>query len=466
MTVNILPYITIIVQFIIMLGVLIFVHELGHFLVAKRVGVGVLKFSLGFGRRLFGFRRGETEYLISAIPLGGYVKMMGEDPREVVIDDSGQALEASGQPLDLEKSFAHKSVWARMAIVLAGPGSNFLLALLLFWGVFAVVGRPVFPPVAGVPEPGSAAAVAGIQPGDQIVTVMGRSVKRWEDIETAVQASEGKPIALRIERGGVHREVSVTPRRQTLTDFFGDEHQVWAIGVGPFLSPTVGRVMDGFPAAEAGIKVGDRIVAVNGEPVGTFEELARQIYARPGQEVTLMVERDGERLPITMTPKAETRQDASGRTVTEGRIGISPAESLLYESVGPLTAMYHATVVTASTSVLIVRVLWKMVEGDVSPRTIGGPILMAKMTGEQAQQGLDRLIWLTAVISINLAVLNLLPIPILDGGHLCFFFVELLRGKPVSLKMREMAQRVGLVLLVALMIFAFYNDIFRLIGSP
>jgi len=180
-----------IVLFTIMLGVLIFVHELGHFMVAKRMGVGVLKFSLGFGRRLFGFRRGETEYLVSAIPLGGYVKMMGEDPREVVIDDTGQVFDGSGQPLDLEKSFAHKSVWARVAIVLAGPGSNFLLALLLFWGVFAVVGRPVFPSVAGKPEPQSAAAVAGIQTGDRILAVMDRPVKSWEDIAASTDATAG-----------------------------------------------------------------------------------------------------------------------------------------------------------------------------------------------------------------------------------------------------------------------------------
>ena len=464
MTLDILLYT--VMPFVIMLGLLIFVHELGHFVVAKRVGVGVLKFSLGFGRRLVGFKKGETEYLLSAIPLGGYVKMMGDDPREVVIDDTGRAFDSAGQPLDLEKSFAHKSVWARIAIVLAGPGFNFLLALLLFWGIFSVVGRPVFPPVAGKPEPESAAAVAGIQVGDRIVAVTNRPVKWWEDIEAAVQASEGKPLSFRIERDGIRQDITVTPRRTILTDFFGDEHQVWAIGVRPFVPPTVGSVLDGFPAEEAGIRVGDRIVAVDGEPVGTFQELAQQIYVRAGQEVTLMVERAGERLPITVTPKAVTQQDASGRTMTEGRIGITPAEGLEYEKLYPLAALSHATVATASTSVMIIRVLWKMVEGAVSPRTIGGPILMAKMTGEQAQQGLDRVIWLTAVISVNLAVLNLLPIPILDGGHLCFFFIELLRGKPVSLKMRETAQRVGLVLLVALMIFAFYNDIFRLIGYP
>ncbi|MFQ5882301.1 MAG: RIP metalloprotease RseP [Candidatus Methylomirabilales bacterium] len=455
-----------VLSFIIILGLLIFVHELGHFLVAKRAGVGVLKFSLGFGRRLVGFKKGETEYLVSAIPLGGYVKMAGEDPREVLIDDTGRAFDGEGQPLDLQRSFAHKSVWARTAIVLAGPGANFLLALLLFWGVFALVGRPVFLPVAGKPQPDSPAAVAGLQPGDRIVAVIGSSVSTWGEVEAAIQASKGKPVSLSIERRGLRHELTVTPRQEILTDLFGEERQVWVIGVGPFIPTTVGRVMSGFPAAEADVRAGDRIIAVDGEPVQTWEELARRIHARAGQEVTLTVERGGEHFSITVTPRASTQQDPAGRAVTVGLIGIIRAEGFVYERVDPLTALYHAGARTAAISVKILWVLVKIVEGAISPRTIGGPILMAQMTGEQVQQGLLNLIFFTALLSINLGVLNLLPIPILDGGHLCFFLIEMSRGKPVSLKKREIAQRVGLVLLVALMIFAFYNDVFRLLGRP
>ncbi len=451
-------------SFIFILGLLIFVHELGHFLVAKRAGVGVLKFSLGFGRRIFGVRRGETEYLVSAIPLGGYVKMVGEDPREVVIDETGECYDATGQPLNLERSFAHKSVWSRIAIVMAGPGANFVLAVVLFWGVFTLVGRPGFPPVAGKPEQGSAADAAGLRAGDRILAVMGSPVKTWGDVTAAVEASGGKPVSLRIEREGVARELTVAPRQETFTDLFGDERQAWAIGVGPFISTTVGRVMDGFPAAGAGVKAGDRIVAINGEPVETWKDLAGRIHNRAGQEIVLVVERGGERFPITVTPKATTQQDVAGETATVGRIGISPVESFVYHRLDPVTALVGAVERTAATSVTILWVLGKMVEGAVSPRTIGGPILIAQMTGEQIQQGFLNLIFFTALLSINLGVLNLLPIPILDGGHLCFFFIELLRGKPLSVKKREMAQRVGLVLLVALMVFAFYNDIFRLLG--
>jgi regulator of sigma E protease len=454
-----------VLYFIVVLGLLIFVHELGHFLVAKRAGVGVLKFSLGFGRRLFGFKKGETEYLVSAIPLGGYVKMVGEDPREVVIDDTGRAFDGTGQPLDLQKSFAHKSVRSRFAIVLAGPGANFLFALLLFWGVLTFIGRTVALPVAGKPEPGSPAAAAGLQVRDRIVAVSNRSVRWWDDVERAVQAAMGKPILFRVERDGVGRDMTVVPRRETFTDVFGDTQQVWTIGVGPFIAPAVGRLMEGFPAAEAGLKAGDRIVAINGAPVETWDELRRQIQTQGGQQVTLTIERGEERFPIVLTPRASTQEDATGRAVTVGLIGITPA-ALLHDPLNPFTAAYRATIWTTTISVRVVRVLVNMARGRISTRTIGGPILIAKMTGEQAEQGLFSLLIFTAVLSINLGVLNLLPIPILDGGHLCFFFIEMLRGRPLSVKKREMAQRVGLVLLVALMIFAFYNDIFRLLGGP
>lgn len=456
--------IAVIISFIIILGLLIFVHELGHFLVAKRMGVGVLKFSLGFGRRLFGFKRGETEYLVSAIPLGGYVKMVGEDPREVVTDGTGRAFDHEGRLLDPERSFSHKSVWCRVAIVLAGPGANFLLALLLFWGVFAIVGRPVFPAVVGRPQEDSPAAVAGLRPGDRVLAVAGKPVERWEEVEAAIQDSQGKPLALLIEREGGRREFTVTPRLETFTDLFGDERQVWVIGVGPLIPTIIGRVMEGFPAAVAGLRPDDKVIAVQGEPVQAWEELARRIHKSAGQEVVLTVERGDERFQVTLTPKASTQQDASGRAVTVGLIGISPTESFRYERVDPLTALYHAGVRTVDTTIKIGWVLVKIVEGAISPQTIGGPILMAQMTGEQVQQGLLNLIFFTALLSINLGVLNLLPIPILDGGHLFFFLIEVLRGKPLSLRKREMAQRVGLALLVALMIFAFYNDIFRLLG--
>ncbi|MFQ5658101.1 MAG: RIP metalloprotease RseP [Candidatus Methylomirabilales bacterium] len=460
MTLDILIYA--IIPFIIMLGILIFFHEFGHFLVAKRAGVGVLKFSLGFGRRIFGFKKGETEYLVSAIPLGGYVKMVGEDPREVVVDQTGQAFDSAGQPLDLERSFAHKSVWTRIAVVLAGPGANFLLAFLLFWAVFVFIGTPLSETIVGEVERDSPAG--HLRPGDKIVAVDGHAVFNWRDLDFKINEASGRPVDLEIERGQERIRLTVEPRGREVTT--------------AVVPPQIGRVIPNFPAAEAGLRSGDKIVAVDGEAIDSWQRLAFKIRSSPGNSMTLTVERNGERFEATVTPRLSPAPGEEGRQV--GLIGIEAGSgydqrkmevwdlgiSPRFVRLDPFFALYQAGNQTAAWTVTVLWALVKIIEGQISPRTIGGPILMAQMTGEQAQRGLDRLIFLTAILSVNLAVLNLLPIPILDGGHLFFFFIELLRGKPVSVQKREMAQRVGLVLLVALMIFAFYNDVFRLLGRP
>ena len=344
---------------VLVLGVLIFVHELGHFLVAKRAGVSVLKFSLGFGPKIAGFTRGGTEYVLSAIPLGGYVKMLGEDPKEEVAD--------------LERSFSAKPIGWRSLIILAGPGSNFLLAIAIFWVVFMV----------GVPT----------------------------------------------------------------------------------LATKVGEVMEGFPAREAGLLRGDRIVGIEGQPIEKWEELAKQIHQSPGRPVRLTVEREGQRFDVAVAPKATKQKNLFGEEQEIGLLGIAPAEEFLTERTNPITAFGRAVYKTYDLSVLILITFGKLLQGVVPAKTIGGPLLVAQMAGEQARLGILNLLFFTALLSINLAILNLLPIPILDGGHLFFALIEAARGKPVSLKKREMAQQVGLVLLVALMIFAFYNDIFRLLGK-
>src|SRR3990172_1928062 len=343
---------------VLVLGVLIFVHELGHFLVAKRAGVSVLKFSLGFGPKIAGFTRGGTEYLLSAIPLGGYVKMLGEDPKEEVADR--------------ERSFSANHVGWPSLIILAGPGSNFLFAVAIFWVVFMV----------GVPT----------------------------------------------------------------------------------LATKVGDVMEGFPAQEAGLLRGDRIVAIDGRPIEKWEELATQIHKSPGRTVRLTVERSGSAFDLTMTPKATRQKNLFGEEQEIGLLGIAPAEEFLTERTNPITALGRAIYKTYDLSRLILLTFVKLIQGVVPAKTIGGPLLVAQMAGEQARLGILNLLFFAALLSINLAILNLLPIPILDGGHLLFSLIEAARGKPVSFKKREMAQQVGLVLLVALMIFAFYNDIFRLLG--
>jgi len=443
-----------IVAAVVVLGVLIFVHELGHFLVAKWARVGVLKFSLGFGPKLVGVKRGETEYLLSALPLGGYVKMIGEDPA----DESPEAA-------DPERSFSKKRVGIRSLIILAGPAANLLLPVLIFWGVFTFVGQPYFLPVMGSPEKNSPAAMAGLAAGDRIQAIDGKPIKQWDEIEAALQNSAGRTLRLSVLHQGRAEEISLTPRAQKTRDIFGQEIEAWDLGIHPLVSTRIGQVLPGQAAQQAGIRGGDRVVAVNGAPVAEWEQLAKIIHASAGKPLTLTVERGGEQRSVEVTPRAGRQQTPTGEEEV-GLIGIGPAPESHYQRLNPVSAVVAGAGRTVDLSVLVVTGFVKLLEAKISPRTIGGPILIAQMAGEVAQRGLVDLLSFTALLSINLAILNLLPIPILDGGHLLFSLIEKLRGKPVSLRKREIAQQVGMVLLVGLMVFAFYNDIFRWLGRP
>jgi regulator of sigma E protease len=439
---------------IVVLGILIFVHELGHFLVAKRSGVGVLKFSLGFGPKLLGVKRGETEYLLSAFPLGGYVKMIGEDPAD-----------ASAEAADPARSFSQKSVATRVRIILAGPVANLLLPVVIFWGVFATVGQPYFLPIVGAPDPGSPAAQAGLLPGDRVQALNGERIERWTDVEAAVQASAGTPLNFTMMRDGRAFDVRLSPRAVVTPDIFGQETQGWDVGLHPLLSTRIGQVLPGHVAEQAGLRSGDRIVALNGTQIVEWEQLAKTIHESPGKPVRLTVEREGRRFDVLVTPRSTKQQTASGEEEI-GLIGIGPAPESRYQRLNPVTALVAGAKKTADLSVLIVQGFVKLIQAKISPKTIGGPILIGQMAGEVVQRGPVEFLSFTALLSINLAILNLLPIPVLDGGHLLFSLIEWLRGKPVSLRKREIAQQVGMVLLVGLMIFAFYNDITRWLAKP
>ncbi|MFB3820238.1 MAG: RIP metalloprotease RseP, partial [Candidatus Methylomirabilales bacterium] len=328
---------------IIVLGILIFVHELGHFLMAKRAGVGVLKFSLGFGPKLVGVKRGETEYLLSALPLGGYVKMIGEDPT----DESPEAA-------DPRRSFAKKSVGARALIVLAGPLANFVLPVFIFWAVFMFVGQSYFLPVIGSPDADSAAAQAGLQAGDRVQAVNGAPVLRWDEVSEAVQESQGRPLRLAVSRGSERLEVTVEPRARTGRDLFGQEVQHWDIGLHPLVPTRIGQVIPGHVAQQAGLKSGDRILAVNGEPVAEWEQLAKRIHASPGRPVRLTVEREGKPFELEVTPRPS--QQPGGRGEEEvGLIGISPAPESQYRRLDPVRALGAGLTKTFDMSVLIVQ---------------------------------------------------------------------------------------------------------------
>jgi regulator of sigma E protease len=352
---------TSIVAAIIVLGFLILFHELGHFLMAKRAGVGVLKFSIGFGPKVVGKRIGRTEYVISAIPLGGFVKMVGEDPEEEVT------------PEDRQVAFQHQRLWKRMAIVAAGPGANILFAFVAFSLVFAMYGARI-----------------------------------------------------------------------------------------PSEAPKVGGVMEDMPAAQAGLKTGDLITAVNGTPVDKWEKLSETIRASGGNAVTLTVQREGAIIQVQVTPQAKPDKNIFGETLgTAYVIGIE--RGFDEEQVGPLTAIGMGAKQTAWWVETLFISIVKIFQGRIPAKDIGGPILIVQAAGQQARLGLEYLLHFMAVISINLGVLNLLPIPVLDGGHFLFFAAEAVLRRPLDIRHREIAQQVGLVLLISLMAFAFYNDIARVV---
>jgi regulator of sigma E protease len=441
------------------LGALIFIHELGHFLVAKAMGVGVERFSLGFGPRIFSFRRGETEYCVSIVPLGGYVKMTGEEATgEDAIHPTTEA-----PSTDPTKSFSTKPLWARGLIVFAGPGMNFVLAAAIFSVVFAVVGVPVLDPTIGRVTPDSAAAQAGLHPRDQVAAIDGKPVEHWGEIEEAVTRSNGRPLALAIVRDGVRQDVTVTPRKVPVRTPFNEPAEAWSIGARPYLPPVVGEVRPGMPAAEAGLQPRDRVVALNGQPIETWDELAEMISTRADETLTLRIERGGSRMDVTVTPRVEVERDALGKETKVGRIGIATATSQSFKRSDPLTAFGRGVARTWDVTAITVVSIWKLVTGTIPASNIGGPLQISMVAGQQAQQGLVSYAFFVALISVNLAILNLLPVPMLDGGHLLFFAIEAVLGRPLSLRKREIAQQIGLALLLLLMVFALFNDLTRLL---
>ena len=449
------PFLLVVLRFVVVIGILILVHELGHFFVARWTGVGVERFSIGFGPVLLRWRGQETEYVLSAIPMGGYVKMVGEE----------NPLEGGGGPaVEASKAFASKPLWARFLIVFAGPAMNLVLAVVIFAVVLATLGRAVWPAVVGKVTESSPAAAAGLRTADTIVAVDGRPVAYWEDLDRAIAQSNGRPLELRVRREGGELTMAVTPRLRAVPDpIFREPREVWDLGAGPQLLPAITSVGPGSPAERAGLKPGDVVIAVAGQTLYTHEDLLEAIRTRPGQSFELRVERDGTPLTLTVTPEPVTERTPAGEELVVGKIqaGLAP-KAVKFEPYPPLTAAGQGAVKTWDMTVLTAKGLWKLVTRQLELSNIGGPIQIATETTRQANEGLVSVAVFVAIISVNLAVLNLLPIPMLDGGHLLFFLIEAVLGRPLSLRKREVAQQVGFVLLMMIMVFALYNDLTRL----
>ncbi len=451
---------TSLVAFIVAIGVLVAVHEFGHFWVARRLGFKVQRFSIGFGRALWkrtGAAPDHTEYVIAAIPLGGYVKMLDEREGPVA-------------PEDLPRSFQQRPPLARIAVLLAGPGFNFLFAIIAFWALY-MYGVPGLKPVVGEITTGSVAEAAGLRPEDTIVAVAGRDVATREGavlgildalvdagrVDIAVEGADGRERDVALEVPAERRRGLTEPGALLSGLGFG----FWL----PRQPVEVGSVEEGGPAALAGVLAGDRITAVDGVAVEDFGAFVGLIRDRPGDTVVLDLDRGGEARRV----RVEVRSDVEDG-VTVGRIGMTstgrvafPDSMRTLERYGPLAAIPPAVGETWSKTVLTVKFLGRMVTGDVSTKNISGPINIAQYAGLSALGGITYFLGFLALVSISLGVLNLLPIPILDGGQILYQLAEMVKGKPLSDEAQLMGQKVGIAFLVALMSFAFYNDIARLV---
>ncbi len=432
---------TTIISFIIVLGVLIFIHELGHFLVAKYSGVGVERFSLGFGPRLIGIKVGETDYCISLIPFGGYVKMMGEAPDEEV------------SPEERAKSFTHKPLGVRTSIVASGPLMNILLAMVLFPLLF-MMGIKVPAYVDKVPQVGYVAEDepadrAGIRPGDRIVAVDGRSISTWEELMKAIALSPDKRVTLRVERDGREFTTEITPT--------ASREGIGVGGLYPPMPPVIGGLTPGFPAHRAGLKEGDLILAVDGKPITHWIELQKLVKKSP-QERTILVEREGKRFTVELKPRHNEELDVY-------LIGVTRLEEFVTRSYGFFESVKMGLVKAWELTVLLFVIIKGLITGVYSIKTLGGPIMIAQVAGKAAESGLTDLISIIAFLSLQLGIINLLPIPVLDGGYLVFFAIEWIRGKPLSEHFLSIANQIGMALLLALMVFVTWNDLIRIFTS-
>lgn len=445
--------------FVLVLGVLIVVHEFGHYLVARIAGVKVLRFSVGFGRALWSRRvgRDRTEFSIGAFPIGGYVKMLDEREGRVA-------------PNELHRSFNRKSVWRRMAIVAAGPMANLLLAVVLFWTLF-VSGTDELKPVLGTPFVGSPAELAGIKNGEQVLKLAGEPVRTWQEMRWSLLRSAVDQDAVELEVINERNEVEI--RRLDVNaakadGWQGDALEKLGLTVfRPTIPPVIGSVIPGSPADDAGLRQGDVIVQIADTVVTTWTDVVRRVRESPEVSISLLVERNDETLSVTVTPER-----TSERGAVIGRIGASVDDSgvdldamLVRVSYGPVISLHKAVSETWDKSVFSLRMIGKMITGDISLRNISGPVTIADYAGQSAKLGLDYYLRFLALVSISLAVLNLLPVPILDGGHLLYYVLEIIRRKPLSDRAMEIGQQVGMALMLMLMALAFYNDVNRLISG-
>lgn len=445
-----------VIGFVLALGVVILVHEYGHYFVARACGVKVLRFSLGFGRPIFSRRAGRhgTEWAIGLFPLGGYVKMLDEREAPVAAHE-------------LDRAFNRQSVWKRMAIVVAGPLANFILAIFIFW-ILLMVGIPGMRPILGEPVKSSPAYMAELHKGDRITHVAGAPVATWQDVRWQL-------LDRVVELGTVDIQVrtpeatSVT-RQLKLSGLSKDEldgdltEKLGLTQYAPPTPPVVAEVIAGSAAHQAGLAAGDEIVAIDGRPVSDWAQLVQVVEPSAGKPLRFSLRRQGKVVDLTITPLSQQKQGAM-----RGMIGAKPrVDEALWKDLivdmryGPIDAFAKASYKTWETSIFSLKMIGKMITGGVSWKNLSGPLTIADYAGQTFKLGALPYLNFIFLISISIGVLNLLPIPILDGGQLMYYIAELIKGSPVPERVLEIGQQVGMTLLIMLMLFAFYNDFNRL----
>ncbi|HEY1771979.1 MAG TPA: RIP metalloprotease RseP [Gammaproteobacteria bacterium] len=444
-----------ILAYVVAVGILVIAHEFGHFIVARRLGIKVLRFSVGFGKPIWTWHRkgDETEYVLSALPLGGYVKMADEREGEVAA-------------VDLPRAFNRKSIPRRAAVVLAGPLFNFLFAILAYWIIF-MHGVPGLRPVVGYVMPGTPAAEAGMQPGDTILSVGTRDTSTWDDVQIELfrQVLGSPEIVMQVRAATGQIKDLALPVRDPSALTAPDQMMVGlGLSVLPPIEPILDQVTPGDAAATAGLKKGDRVLSVDGRDIGHWQDLVGILRASAGKTLYLVVQRQGHPQDVTLKVSTITENGVSIGHIGAGPVAVPKEyfEGLSIEQrYNPLAALGQGFKRTADMSWLTLLAGWNMLTGNVSLKSLSGPIDIAQYAGYAAQSGVPTFLEFLAFVSISLGVLNLLPIPVLDGGHLLYFAAEAVKGSPLPERVEALGQRVGLVLLLLLMGFAVCNDLIR-----
>jgi len=422
-----------IVYFLIVIGILVFVHEFGHFIMAKRAGVRVEKFSLGMGPKLFGYKKGDTEYVLSWFPIGGYVKMAGENPDE--------------EPTGATDEFQSKTVWQRAKIAATGPLTNIMLAFLIMPLVFMVGTYMEGPAKVGSVEKGSPAERAGFRQGDIVEKVNGRTISSWTKALTLIAVNPESDVNIAIERAGEKQVLTLRP-------IIGTDLNIGISGLIPDMPPQIVKVRDGSPADKAGVKASDKVLAVNGTEIYNFDQFSPLINKSGGKPVRITIERDGKRNDITVTPVKEGEKYLIG-------VEIKPILKLVFKRFGFIESVKMGFQRVIDFVDLTFITIKKLFSFQLSIKTMGGPVMIAQLSGEAAREGLSKFLDHLAMISISLGILNLLPIPVLDGGLLLFLMIEAVRRKPVNRKVMEVAQAIGAALLLTLIAVVSFNDVMR-----